>query len=213
MNKRIGYEGLDWELASQCVRLRPVVIANHSKLKHHLNLIKGQALDYFKQALSMVDGEYQVEPGQFFCEASDEVNRAITDVLEMSGFTDDWQTLCSPDDLVRLLIGTEAEPSLIDRLNYPRQAEMTAEALKAGLPYELKALITCMFLVENGDFTTAKEMIESLTPEQLDVITATKMVLLKRANGDKVLSVKHLADMTGVSEETAQHVYELTAKE
>lgn len=209
--KRIGYDGIDWHVSGRAVRLHPVVIANHSKLKHSLELIKTAAVSYLKTNLKQeLDGTYVVEPGHFFLEADDTISNAITTVLQVSGCDLAWQEACAPDDLVRLLLGTEDEPSLIDQLNYPRRAEMITQTREVGIPFELQALITCMFLTENGDYSTAKEMIESLTPEQLDVITATKALLLKKSKGNKVMSVQQLADMAGVSVETAQKVYDLT---
>ncbi len=209
--KRIGYDGLDWHVAGQSVRVHPVVIANHSKLKHALELIKTAAINYLKANLKQeLGGTYVVEPGHFFLEADDTINNAITTVLQISGCELEWQEVCAPDDLVRLLLGTEEEPSIIDQLNYPRRAEMITQARESGVPFELQALITCMFLVENGDYATAKDMIESLTPEQLEVITATKTMLLQKSKGDKKLSVQQLADLAGVSIDTAQKVCDLT---
>lgn len=203
----IGYEGID----VNGVRLHSVVIANYSKLTHSYEQVRNAAKDYLiKQAtIATKNGSGFVEPGLFFVSMNDDVKQHCNLILAISGVTDDWETRFTPDDLVCIFLGTETEPSIIDQLNYPKQAKQTKEALANGLSYELQALITCMFLTENGDYDTAKTMIESLTPDQLDVIIATKSLLTKRANGDTVKSTKQLAELAGVSEETATKVLTL----
>lgn len=203
----IGYEGLD----INGIRLHPVVIANHSKLKHKYELVKEAARKYLIQAAveAMQDGLGFVEPGQFFVEAPPEVNAAITTVLQLSRCEDGWQERLTPDDLVIIFLGNESEPSVIEKLNYPTRAKQTKQALDNGISPELQALITCMFMTEYGDFDAAKNMIENLTPEQLEVIVATRTVLSKRAGGDAIKTTRHLAELAGVSEETAQKVLAL----
>lgn len=204
----IGFEGTDLS----GLRLRPVVIANHSKLQHYYNLIKSTAKDYLlKQALYTTDsGDIVVEPSLFFTQDNKEINNAVKVILEISGLgEEDWEHVLSPNDLVQIFLGTDKEPSIIEQLNYPTRAAQTREVLEQGLSEEMRALITCLFLTEHGDFSKAKEMIECLTPEQLEVLVATKALITKRSGGDVVKTHKQLAAMAGVSEETAEKVFAL----
>lgn len=204
----IGFEGTDLS----GLRLRPVVIANHSKLQHYYKLIKEKAKDYLiKEALASTElGEIVVEPSLFFTRDDKEIANAVKVVLSISGLAEeDWESVLSPNDLVQIFLGTDKEPSIIEQLNYPTRAAQTKEVLEQGLSEEMRALITCLFLTENGDFSKAKEMIECLTPEQLEVLVATKALITKRAGGDPIKTHKQLAAMAGVSEESAQKVFDL----
>ena len=203
----IGFDGFD----VSGLRVRPVVIANHSKLKHYYQLIKTKAKDYLlKAAIEATEqGDSFVEPGLFFTQDDSDLHNAINVVLDVSGVGEEWQTTFTPDDLVKIFLGTEKEPSLIETLNYPARAAQTKEVLDNGLSEEMRALITCLFLTEHGDFTLAKEMIEQLTPEQLEVLVATKALITKRNGGDPIKTHKHLAATAGVSEETAAKVFDL----
>ena len=211
--QRIGYDGFDWHLQrGQVARLFPVVIAHHSELKHKLEIIRKAAAIKLKQLAkdAVLSGDSVIEPGEFFISCDDTVIAAITDVLKISGIQLDWQSDCTPDDLVILLLGTESEPSLIDRLNYPSKANLTKQALDSGVPPELQALVTCMFLLDiTGNFEDAKTMIETLTPEQLNVIVTVKTALLKQSGNDEKLTVKKLAALANVEEDTAEKVYHL----
>lgn len=207
----IGYDGID----VSGIRLHPAVIANHTKLSHYYELVRAEAKKYLITLAVKATKNYEtfVEPSLFFVDMFTTENKALLAaceiVLDISGVKDDWTERFTPDDLVRIFLGTEEEPSVIDKLNYPVKAKQTKQALDNGLPFELQALITCMFLTEYGDYETAKEMIEGLTPEQLEVIVTTKTLLTKRANGSDIKSTKQLADMANVSEETAAKVLQL----
>ena len=105
-----------------------------------------------------------------------------------------------------MFLGTEEEPAIIDKLNYPVKAQQTKQALATGVPFEIQAIITCMFLTENGEFDVAKEMIESLTPEQLELLVTTKVYLQNKNEKNSVKTNTQLAEMAGVSVETATKV-------
>jgi hypothetical protein len=202
----IGFEGID----VSGVRLHPVVIANHTKLSHLYSLVRDDAKTYLIKAAveATHTGVGFVEPGIYFTQLSESILKAIDDLFTISGVCD-WQTVFTPDDLVRIFLGTEHEPAVLETLNYPTRAKQTKQALDNGLSVELQALVTCLFMTEHGDFNVAKQMIEQLTPDQLEVIVATKTMLLKRAEDSGVKSYKHLAELAGVSEETAEKVFEL----
>lgn len=206
----IGYEGID----VKGVRLHPAVIANYTKLSHHYQKVRDEARTFLINGAVVAAKNYEayIEPGLFFTQATEDINQSIAAVLEISGCADDWSDKFTPNDLVLIFLGTEDEPSVIDKLNYPVKAQQTKQALEHGVPFEMQALVTCMFLTEHGEFDTAKQMIDELTPEQLEVIVTTKTLLLKRSAGDKVKTTKQLAELAGVSVDTAEKVLQLVGE-
>lgn len=209
----IGYEGID----VNGVRLHPAVIAHHSKLLHHYTIVREAARNYLIEGAVTAAKNYEsyIEPGLFFVGALTSTDSTVKDacnvVLSICGVSD-WESRFSPDDLVRIFLGTEDEPSIIDKLNYPVKAQQTKQALETGISFEFQALLTCMFLTEHGEFNAAKEMIEALTPEQLDVLVTAKTHLANRQTTKGNTTAKQLAEMAGVSEETATKVMNLIKK-
>lgn len=208
----IGYEGID----VNGVRLHPAVIANHTKLLHYYTIVKEAARSYLIEGAVAAAKRYEsyIEPGLFFVNAltneDSTVKEACYNVLTICGVSD-WESRFTPDDLVRVFLGTEDEPSIIDKLNYPVKAQQAKQVLETGISFEFQALLTCMFLTEHGEFGVAKEMIESLTPEQLDVLVTAKTYLATKQDS-KGTTTKQLAEMAGVSEDAASKVMNLIKK-